>query len=154
MADVAERPHAGDNRVEHGEKVAAKIILREKRAPLVLLSGSGRIALQQRQHPLAELIQQIPVVQRVFSNAFALLSHTPITPEWLNLYKLQLCCELLQLTTGSLQTSLLAMLCLPRNLSIKPADHNCQLSATFCGVSQSAKLSGVGHSRSAVTLYS
>jgi hypothetical protein len=78
------------------------------------------LGLEQGQHPLAESLQQIPVMQRIFSNAFALLGHTPITPEWLNLYKLQLCCELLQLTTGSLQTWLLAMLCLPSQPQHQP----------------------------------
>ena len=45
MADMAQSPHAGDDRVEHGKKVAAKIILGEKSAPRVLLGGGGGFGL-------------------------------------------------------------------------------------------------------------
>ena len=86
MADMTQGPHAGHHRVEHGKQIAAKIVLREQGATAVLLGGSGGLGLEQGQHPPAESVQQIPVVQLVLSNRFALFGHALIKPEWLNLY--------------------------------------------------------------------
>src|ERR1039457_2951792 len=68
----SEGPQTGHHWVEHGEEVGAKVVLGEKSAPRVPLAGGGSLGLDQRQDPLAELIQQIPVPQLVFSNPLAL----------------------------------------------------------------------------------
>src|SRR6267142_6636847 len=94
MAQMAKGPQAGDHRVEHRKKVAAKIILSEKSTSSVLLAGRAHFGLQQGQDALAELLQEIPVSQLVFPNRLTLLAHGASRPQGVNSYKLQSCYEL------------------------------------------------------------
>src|SRR6266516_5245467 len=91
MAEMTERAQTGHHRVEHRKKKTAKIILSQEGAPTVLFARRTGFVFEQGQHPLAKLVQEIPVSQLVFSNLLTLLAHPASTPEGVLSYKLQLC---------------------------------------------------------------
>ena len=89
MAGVTERAQTRHHRIEHGEEIRAKIILREEGAALVLFRRGERSCRQQRQHLPAKTIQQPPVLELLFADRFAFAAHVASKPEVPQKYKLQ-----------------------------------------------------------------